>query len=163
MPWGFVTPGKPLRVETMPRRLPSPWTAEQIPGGYVVKDATGQSLAYVLRPPDQTQNSCGSVVCGSTGCGSVIGGSVVCGSTGCGSVIGGSVVCGSTGGSSGGCGEIVLGRVVERKTSSIEIRAIFIPTKKQAAARIAAAAASQRSGRRQVVNSGDLSLIVRLR
>ena len=24
-----------------------PWTAEQIPGGYVVKDATGQSLAYV--------------------------------------------------------------------------------------------------------------------
>jgi len=29
------------------RRFPSPWTAERIPGGYVVKDATGQSLAYV--------------------------------------------------------------------------------------------------------------------
>ena len=31
----------------MPRRFFSPWTAERIPGGYVVKDATGQSLAYV--------------------------------------------------------------------------------------------------------------------
>jgi len=30
----------------MPRRFPPPWTAEQIPGGYVVKDATGQALAY---------------------------------------------------------------------------------------------------------------------
>jgi hypothetical protein len=29
------------------RRFPSPWTAERIPGGYVVKDATGQALAYV--------------------------------------------------------------------------------------------------------------------
>lgn len=29
------------------RRFPSPWTAERIPGGYVVKDATGQSLVYV--------------------------------------------------------------------------------------------------------------------
>ena len=31
----------------MPRRFKPPWTAERIPGGYVVKDATGQSLAYV--------------------------------------------------------------------------------------------------------------------
>ena len=31
----------------MARRFPTPWTAERIPGGYVVKDATGQSLAYV--------------------------------------------------------------------------------------------------------------------
>jgi len=29
------------------RRFPSPWTVEQIPGGYQVKDANGQSLAYV--------------------------------------------------------------------------------------------------------------------
>ena len=29
------------------RGFPAPWSAEQIPGGYVVKDATGQSLAYV--------------------------------------------------------------------------------------------------------------------
>ncbi len=31
----------------MPRRFEPPWTAESIPGGYVVKDANGQSLAYV--------------------------------------------------------------------------------------------------------------------
>lgn len=31
----------------MPRRFKPPWTAERIPGGYVVKDATGQALAYV--------------------------------------------------------------------------------------------------------------------
>ena len=35
-------PGHPIS-----RRFPSPWKVEQIPGGYVVKDATGQSLAYV--------------------------------------------------------------------------------------------------------------------
>ena len=29
------------------RSFPPPWKAEQIPGGYVVKGATGQSLAYV--------------------------------------------------------------------------------------------------------------------
>jgi len=31
----------------MPRRFKPPWTAERIPGGYVVKDATGQALACV--------------------------------------------------------------------------------------------------------------------
>ena len=31
----------------MVRRFKPPWTAERIPGGYVVKDATGQALAYV--------------------------------------------------------------------------------------------------------------------
>ena len=29
------------------RRFPQPWTVEQIPGGYKVIDANGQSLAYV--------------------------------------------------------------------------------------------------------------------
>ena len=29
------------------RRFPPPWTVEQIPGGYKVKEANGQSLAYV--------------------------------------------------------------------------------------------------------------------
>jgi len=29
------------------RRFPPPWTFEQIPGGYKVLDANGQSLAYV--------------------------------------------------------------------------------------------------------------------
>ena len=31
----------------MPRRFKPPWFAERIPGGYVVKDANGQALAYV--------------------------------------------------------------------------------------------------------------------
>lgn len=31
----------------MPRRFKPPWSAERIPGGYVVKDANGQALAYV--------------------------------------------------------------------------------------------------------------------
>ena len=29
------------------RRFPPPWTVEQIAGGYKVKDANGQSLAYI--------------------------------------------------------------------------------------------------------------------
>ena len=33
--------------EQSTRRFPPPWTVEQIPGGYKVKDANGQSLAYV--------------------------------------------------------------------------------------------------------------------
>ena len=31
----------------MPRHFPPPWTVEQIPGGYRVKDANGQALAYL--------------------------------------------------------------------------------------------------------------------
>jgi hypothetical protein len=34
-------------VPAKPRRFPPPWTVEQIPGGYKVLDANGQSLAYV--------------------------------------------------------------------------------------------------------------------
>jgi hypothetical protein len=30
-----------------PRRFTAPWYADAIPGGYVVRDATGQSIAYV--------------------------------------------------------------------------------------------------------------------
>jgi hypothetical protein len=30
-----------------PRRFPTPWHAEKIPGGYVVRDANGQALAYL--------------------------------------------------------------------------------------------------------------------
>jgi hypothetical protein len=33
--------------EQRTRRFPPPWSVEQIPGGYKVRDATGQSLAYV--------------------------------------------------------------------------------------------------------------------
>src|SRR5262245_11378112 len=39
----------------MPRRFPQPWTAELIHGGYVVKDATGQSLAYVYARETKAQ------------------------------------------------------------------------------------------------------------
>ena len=128
--------------------------------------------------PDQAQSCCGSVVCGATGCGSVVGGSVFCGSTGCfwggcgsvcgadggvGSVACGSVGCGSIGCVCGGSGEIVLGRVAELEASSIEFRTMFIPMKKQAAPEIATATASHRSGCRHLVNSGHSSLIVRLR
>ena len=30
-----------------PRRFPAPWRADKIPGGYVVRDANQQALAYV--------------------------------------------------------------------------------------------------------------------
>jgi hypothetical protein len=30
-----------------PRRFPAPWHADPIPGGYVVRDANGQALAFV--------------------------------------------------------------------------------------------------------------------
>jgi hypothetical protein len=33
--------------EQRTRRFAPPWTLELIPGGYKVKDATGQALAYV--------------------------------------------------------------------------------------------------------------------
>jgi hypothetical protein len=29
------------------RRFPPPWSADKIPGGYVVLDANGQALAYI--------------------------------------------------------------------------------------------------------------------
>ena len=33
----------------MPRRFPPPWTVEQIPGGYKVLDANGQSNADIAK------------------------------------------------------------------------------------------------------------------
>jgi hypothetical protein len=30
-----------------PRRFPTPWRADPMPGGYVVRDANGQALAYL--------------------------------------------------------------------------------------------------------------------
>jgi hypothetical protein len=30
-----------------PRRFPPPWHADPMPGGYVVRDANGQALAYL--------------------------------------------------------------------------------------------------------------------
>ena len=34
-------------IAMSPRRFPPPWQIEQMPGGFKVLDATGQSLAYV--------------------------------------------------------------------------------------------------------------------
>ena len=34
-------------AQSVMRRFKPPWSAERIAGGYVVKDATGQALAYV--------------------------------------------------------------------------------------------------------------------
>jgi hypothetical protein len=41
----------------MARRFPPPWTTEEIPGGYIVKDATGQSLAYVYARENESDAS----------------------------------------------------------------------------------------------------------
>jgi K+/H+ antiporter YhaU regulatory subunit KhtT len=30
-----------------PRRFPTPWRADPMPGGYVVRDANGQALVYL--------------------------------------------------------------------------------------------------------------------
>jgi len=38
-----------------PRRFPAPWHAEKIPGGYVVRDANGQALAYVYSRATQAE------------------------------------------------------------------------------------------------------------
>jgi hypothetical protein len=37
------------------RRFPPPWRAEPIPGGYVVRDATGQALAYLYSRDNPTE------------------------------------------------------------------------------------------------------------
>jgi len=37
----------------MPRH--APWTVDKIPGGYVVRDANGQSLAYVYCRPNEAE------------------------------------------------------------------------------------------------------------
>jgi len=38
-------------------RFPPPWTVEPIPGGFIVKDANGQSLAYVYADNRQITNT----------------------------------------------------------------------------------------------------------
>jgi hypothetical protein len=38
----------------MPRRLPPPWRAEKIPGGFVVRDANGQAIAYLYSRATET-------------------------------------------------------------------------------------------------------------
>jgi hypothetical protein len=36
-----------LEMPDSPRRFPTPWQAERLLGGYVIRDASGQALAYV--------------------------------------------------------------------------------------------------------------------
>jgi hypothetical protein len=38
-----------------PRRFPSPWRADKIPGGYVVRCANGQALAYLYSRDNPTE------------------------------------------------------------------------------------------------------------
>ena len=37
------------------RRFPPPWRADKIPGGYVVRDANGQGLAYIFSRDDDAE------------------------------------------------------------------------------------------------------------
>ena len=37
------------------RRFPPPWRADKIPGGYVVRDANGQSIAFLFSREDETE------------------------------------------------------------------------------------------------------------
>ena len=39
--------GIPSLMAEGSRRFPPPWRADRIPGGYVVRDANGQSIAYI--------------------------------------------------------------------------------------------------------------------
>jgi hypothetical protein len=38
-----------------PRRFPTPWRADKMPGGYVVRDATGQALAYLYSRENEAE------------------------------------------------------------------------------------------------------------
>ena len=49
-------------TEKWPRSFTPPWTAERIPGGFVVKDATGQSLAYLYAGATKAQADAAKVL-----------------------------------------------------------------------------------------------------
>ncbi len=38
-----------------PRRFSPPWRAEKIPGGWIARDANGQSLAYVYSRANESE------------------------------------------------------------------------------------------------------------
>jgi hypothetical protein len=38
-----------------PRRFPPPWRADKIIGGYVVRDANGQALAYIYSRENEAE------------------------------------------------------------------------------------------------------------
>jgi hypothetical protein len=37
------------------RRFPTPWNADPMPGGYVVRDANGQALAYLYSRDNEAE------------------------------------------------------------------------------------------------------------
>jgi hypothetical protein len=37
------------------RRVPPPWYADKIPGGYVVRDANGQAIAYIYSRENEAE------------------------------------------------------------------------------------------------------------
>jgi len=42
-----------------PRRFPAPWHADKIPGGYVVRDANQQALAYIYARATSARRNAG--------------------------------------------------------------------------------------------------------
>jgi hypothetical protein len=38
-----------------PRRFPSPWHADPMPGGYIVRDANGPALAYLYSGDNEAE------------------------------------------------------------------------------------------------------------
>jgi hypothetical protein len=40
---------------TPPRRFPTPWHADKLLGGYVIRDANGQALAYVYSRDNEAE------------------------------------------------------------------------------------------------------------
>jgi hypothetical protein len=40
---------------TEPRRFPAPWRVDKIPGGYVVRYANGQALAYIYSRDNEAE------------------------------------------------------------------------------------------------------------
>jgi hypothetical protein len=51
-------------------RFPPPWRADKIPGGYVVRDANGQALAYIYSRDSEgpSQNELRYPITGIAGC-----------------------------------------------------------------------------------------------
>ena len=63
--WGrSIRYAQSLMPEQTTRRFPPPWTVEQIAGGYKVKDANGQSLAYVYGRETQADADIARVLTG---------------------------------------------------------------------------------------------------
>jgi hypothetical protein len=58
--WG--EPLKGYRGAITDRRFPPPWTVEKIPGGLVVRDADGQSLAYVYYRENDSESRMAKVL-----------------------------------------------------------------------------------------------------